>query len=228
MIKMWLVLLLLLTLSGCSAPHAVIEWVDFIKWDGKMYDGIGTGVLADEKYLGKKVGEVKFKVSDNVNDPYYKMKDGDAAFHQKGTPIYAIKGNPQFLAVKDSDMVHGYHMYSVQTKNDSSWHFKDMPLDKVNRIEIYERYTSNGTKSINEIKDHRKIQQFLSILKNSREQSNYNPNTEKGDPIFYEMVFYTDEPIAYKFWLQYDRVHYFWAPWDTNVLSNEIGKFIMD
>ncbi|MBS4174254.1 hypothetical protein [Bacillus sp. FJAT-49736] len=224
--KMWLVLLLLLTLSGCTnttTTHIAIDWVDFIKWNGKIYKGIYTKVLSDEKYLGKKIGEVKFKVADNIDDPNYQIKDGDAAFHKKGTPIYSIEGNPQSLAVKDSNVVHGYRVYSVRT----SLHFKDLPLSKVNRIEIYKGIESpDGPKRTKEIKESDIIKRFLHILSNGSEQPNFSPNTDKGDPISYDMVFYTDESIAYNFWLQYDGVHYFWAPWDTNILSNEIEEFI--
>lgn len=87
-------------LTGCrSTPiggRAVIDWVDFIKWDGKEYNGIHSGVLANENYVGEKIGTVKFKVTDNVTNPEYKVKDGDAAFHEKGTEIFKIKGHSNF------------------------------------------------------------------------------------------------------------------------------------
>jgi hypothetical protein len=37
---------------------------------------------------------VKFKVSGNVCDPNYRLKDGDAAFLDPGTPIYRVTGQP--------------------------------------------------------------------------------------------------------------------------------------
>ena len=37
---------------------------------------------------------VKFKVSGNVCDPNYRVKDGDAAFLDPGTPIYQVIGYP--------------------------------------------------------------------------------------------------------------------------------------
>jgi hypothetical protein len=56
--KKWgLFIILLIVLTGCrSTPfdgHSVIDWVDFIKWDCIEYDGIYSGVLADEKYIGE-------------------------------------------------------------------------------------------------------------------------------------------------------------------------------
>lgn len=47
----------------------MIVWVDFIKWNGIEFDGIHSGVLANKKFLDKKIGEVKFKVADNVTNP---------------------------------------------------------------------------------------------------------------------------------------------------------------
>ena len=64
---------ILLLLTGCrSTPfdgQSVIEWVDFIKLDGKEYNGIHSGVLADKHYVGEKIGTVKFRVADNVTNP---------------------------------------------------------------------------------------------------------------------------------------------------------------
>src|SRR3954467_12899179 len=109
-----LCLLVMFILVGCRSPlpqNVVIDWVDFVKWNGVEYDGIFNGVLADESFLDKKIGEVKFRVADHVSDPEYKTKDGDAAFHEKGTPIYSIKGEPNIIAVKSSDAIKGYSVY---------------------------------------------------------------------------------------------------------------------
>ena len=64
-----LCLLITFILAGCSSPlhhNIVIDWVDFVKWDGKEYDGISGRVIANESFLGEKIGGVKFKVADNV------------------------------------------------------------------------------------------------------------------------------------------------------------------
>jgi hypothetical protein len=44
--------------------------------------------------LGPVYAHVKFKVSGNVCDPNYRLKDGDAAFLDPGTPIYQVNGHP--------------------------------------------------------------------------------------------------------------------------------------
>ena len=40
------------------------------------------------------------------------------------------------------------------------------------------------------------------------------------------MIFYTEDPIAYKYNMQFDGDTYFWHPWDTSILSDDIKMFI--
>lgn len=228
--KKWSFLVLfLLLLTGCrSTPfdgHTIIDWVDFIKWDGKEYNGIYSGALADEKFLGEKLGEVKFRVSDNVTNPSYKIKNGDAAFHEKGSEIFAIKGFPDLIAVRSDGAINGYRVYFSRDDGDYRWHFKDMPIEKVNGIELYQMQTDAGEKKIAELNNPDEVSRFLQLLKDSKENPNFQPNTEKGDPDYYEIVLYTDGPIAYKYNLQYDGHTYYWNPWDTNILADEIGAY---
>jgi hypothetical protein len=183
-----LFLLLLLLLLGCRTPfsgHTTIDWVDFIKWNGIEYNGIHSGILSDEKFIGEKLGEVKFKVADTVTNSSYKTKDGDAAFHEKGTEIYTIKGNPDLLALKDKSSINGYSVYYATDENDYRWHFRDVPIEKVTVIEVYQAYTPN-IKKIAEFTDRDEVNGFLKILKNSKENPNFQPDTSNGDPTYYD------------------------------------------
>jgi hypothetical protein len=47
-----------------------------------------------------------------------------------------------------------------------------------------------------------------------------------GDPIMYEMTFYTHGPIAYKFTIHFDKVHYYFHPYDTNLINDAIAVFL--
>ncbi|MFJ7738376.1 hypothetical protein ACIQ2D_18835 [Lysinibacillus sp. NPDC097287] len=222
--KIWMKLsLLVILLAGCQK---VIDWVDFIKWNGKNYYVIFSGALADDQYVGNQIGTVKFKVADNVTSSSYKIKDGDAAFHEKGTNIYALEGQEDMIAVKDEQAINGYRVYYENEGNDYKWHFKDLPSDEVKKVEIYEAYATEGSKRINEITKNEDIQSLLDLLKNSQEDANFQPNIDNGDPSFYEIVLHTNEPIAYKYVVQFDGVTYTWAPWDTEILSDEIKQFI--
>lgn len=223
--------LLIVLLAGCQrsifgGSHTIIDWVDFINWDDKEYNGIYTGVLADDSYVGKQIGTVKFKVADNVTNPSYKTKNGDAAFHEKGTEIYAVEGEDDLIAVKDERSINGYRVYYSVENTGYTWHYKDIPVNEVKKVEIYEAYTPEGSIRIAEIIDLADISRFLDILKNSKEDKAFHPNMDNGDPIYYEIVLYTDGPIAGKYGLQFDGTTYFWSPWDTEILSGDIKQFI--
>jgi len=72
---------LIVVLSGCKESQVAIDWVDFVQLDGIHY--LRNDYTIDANSLGSRIGEVKFKVSDNVNDPNYKTKDGDACLHRE-------------------------------------------------------------------------------------------------------------------------------------------------
>lgn len=229
--RMLTFILILLFLSGCRLSafggQVVIDWVDFIHFDGKEYNGIHSGVLADKSFIGNKIGTVKFKVADNVKNPSYKIRDGDAAFHEKGTEIFQIKDHPHLIAVKDDRAINGYRVYFSRDDDiEYQWNFKDMPIEKVERIEIYQTDSPAGNKLISKLTKSDDINSFLQLLVDSEENPNFQPTRGSGDPIFYEMFFYTDEPIAYKYYMQFDGETYYWSPWDTSILSDEIQTFI--
>lgn len=226
--KKWgMSIFLFLFLVGCRQTpfdgHTVIEWVDFIKWEGTEYDGIHSGVLANKRFIGEKIGTVKYKVADNVTNPNYKIRDGDAAFHEKGTEIYEIKDHPNLIAVKSDQSINGYQVYFSRDDIEYKWHFKNMPLDKVRRIEIF---ISEGNHLISEWTEEQEIQDFLQLLATSETNNAFEPDTDNGDPVNYEMIFYTEEPIAYKYNMQFDGSTYFWFPWETSILSDKISLFI--
>lgn len=72
-----------------------IDWVDFIQVGSTQYvAGPGSATTLQESDLGPAYSTVKFKVSGNVCDPHYKVKDGDAAFLEPGDTIYQVNGYP--------------------------------------------------------------------------------------------------------------------------------------
>ncbi|WP_251550676.1 hypothetical protein [Neobacillus muris] len=226
--RLALMIIMIFTLTPCKnipLSHSIIDWVDFVKWDEKEYLGIYDGVLSDEKFIGEKLGTIKFQVDGNVTNPNYKTKNGDAAFHPKGTEIYSIKGEPNLLAIKSSTDINGYRVY-YNEDGKYHWYFKNMPSDKVFRIEIFHLYSGQGPQKITEINHPDELQQFLELLKSSKVKPNFQPDASQGDPVYYEMVFYTDGPIAYKYDLQFDGQTFFWHPWDTSILPQEIKSFI--
>jgi hypothetical protein len=91
----------LLLTAACQLPgtssscNSQIDWVNFIEVGHTQYvAGPQSSTILQEGDLGPVYTHVKFKVSGNVCDPNYRLKDGDAAFLDVGTPIYQINGQP--------------------------------------------------------------------------------------------------------------------------------------
>jgi hypothetical protein len=91
----------LLLTAACQPPgsppacNAQIDWVNFIEVGSSQYVAGPAGpvsIALTESDLGPVYSHVKFKVSGNVCDPSYRVKDGDAAFLDPGTPIYQVNG----------------------------------------------------------------------------------------------------------------------------------------
>src|SRR5258708_3285918 len=81
--------------GSASSCNAQIDWVNFIQVGSTQYvAGPQPPTVLSESDLGPVYSRVKFKVSGNVCDPSYRLKDGDAAFLAAGTPIYQVKGHP--------------------------------------------------------------------------------------------------------------------------------------
>ncbi len=89
-----------LLIAACQLPgsaptcDAQIDWVNFIQVGSTQYvAGPQSPTILQESDLGPVYAHVKFKVSGNVCDPNYRLKDGDAAFLDVGTPIYQVNGH---------------------------------------------------------------------------------------------------------------------------------------
>lgn len=108
--KLLVGLVALIALPSCATVHqaGIIDWVDFVKWNGVMYIALpAANNHLPETALGAQVGTVKKKVADVVTDPAYATQDGDAAFLPIATAIYSLKDyRTSFrLAVKTSGVV---------------------------------------------------------------------------------------------------------------------------
>jgi hypothetical protein len=115
--KVVVVLVSLLLTAACQLPgssptcNAQIDWVNFIQVGATQYVAGPQGpTVLQESDLGPVYAHVKFKVSGNVCDPSYRLKDGDAAFLDAGTPIYQVNGQPpaEQLAARFSGQIVVY------------------------------------------------------------------------------------------------------------------------
>lgn len=198
--KKWIWLLACsLFLVSCNS-QTTIDWVDFVKINGNHYERIHSGIIADSASIGEKIGEVKFKVADHVNDVDYKTKEGDAAFWEKGTKVFSIQGKPEFAAIQTKDEINGYAIYHEVSENQNFWgKYKDIEKDSINQIDIYKEDNDNQPVPIRTLSEKQEIQGFTQILNEGKTNSSFNPNTTQGDPTTYRLAFYTEEPIAYQF-----------------------------
>ena len=90
--KVFVVLIALLFTAAFQSPgsssscNAQIDWVNFIEVGSMQYvAGPQSRTVLQDSDLGAVYADVKFKMSGNVCDPNYRLKDGDAAFLDAGT-----------------------------------------------------------------------------------------------------------------------------------------------
>jgi hypothetical protein len=84
----------LLALGACAGQGAIIDWVDFVQWNGITYLA-ATGPAsagATQPELGAPLATTKRKLEGNESDPSHKIQDGEAAFLEAGTAIYSVNG----------------------------------------------------------------------------------------------------------------------------------------
>lgn len=74
--------------EASTVASAIIDWANVIKFNGiqylDTYDDVGRSLKKED--LGPKFAEVRFQLNGNVEDPNYRIKNGDAAFYPAGTP----------------------------------------------------------------------------------------------------------------------------------------------
>lgn len=228
--KNWLPFMLFIVLmSGCSNSihgNSMIDWADFVKLNGNSYTGLTGRVIKDQNDItGKVVGVVKFKVADVVKNPKYRTKEGDAAFLEIGTNLYEVKGfQPnELIAAWDETVIGGYRLYAEDEFAKTMIHnYNDVPKDKVNHISLY---------SDNEVKPYKTLynqdkEKFIQLLETGIDSHDYKQPYREGFPIYYTMVFYTDEPIANAFFIADDGKVIYFQHWRTKIVHENIRKLL--
>lgn len=228
---MLIVLTVVVLLSGCSKGDRIkgsseIDWVDFVKINGVSYSGSWDRVIKNPSQVTTEiVGKVDFKVADVVTNPDYRIKDGDAAFLEKGTPLYRVEGfkTNEVIAAMDEASIGGYRIYVEDdfTKNVRQ-SYKDINKDKIERIELFRLENVKPYRTLSDSEAKR----FIHLLESGKNTQNYTPQNKEGDPEYYKVVYYTDQPIAYAFSLADDGVEVFFSPGDTRIVDKEIRTLI--
>ena len=71
-------------------PQAIIDWVDFVRVDGRMYGRYGDSSPArvDPSLIGPVHSRVLCTIGEVVSNPDFRMRDGDASFLPIGTELH--------------------------------------------------------------------------------------------------------------------------------------------
>lgn len=203
-----------------------IDWVDFIRMNGKDHYRIRHGFLTNPQDAHNIVGEVLFKLSDVVTSTDYEIKDSDAAYLDVGTKLYSILELPKdsYIAVKDNSEINGYRIY-YSSDMDYSWHYKDVPKDRISKIEVYE-YGTTTPKLKRILSAKEEVEEFIDILDKGIIDNDFMPKMSGEDHQRVRIAIYTDDKIGYDYVISYDYETYFWSPWDVEILPARIKKFI--
>lgn len=194
-----------MVLAGCWSPQepaggAIIDWVDLIRLNGVTYHRSNQPDDSIAKLvLGMAVGQVDFRLQGNVDDPSYKVKDGDASFLNKGTLIRSIEGYaPSFrVAVQVNDTTQLYEAYTnVNAKQGSDlWDLKE----KVTAIEIISQ--EDGTSLLGTVTDGAQIASIVDAiaaapvaqdLAFAGEGTSYQLSFVLKDTTTFKQVYFTD------------------------------------
>ncbi len=146
-----------------SNAATIIDWVNFVKFNDIMYvDGGNPGRTLAEADLGPEFAKVRQKLAGTVGDPTYRSQNGDAAFLEAGTPVFAIKGfaPSTMLAAHLQDHLV---LYQVDT-NPKAKHGSDLLdlADKVSFIGI--NSIQDGTTEEGTIKDPARVTRLVTLI----------------------------------------------------------------
>ncbi|WNQ09638.1 hypothetical protein MJA45_18645 [Paenibacillus aurantius] len=222
-------LLTIVLLSGCRGigGQAIIDWADFLKLNGISYSHYWYAALTDPAKIGGKVGEVAFQVADNVHNPGYKTKNGDAAFLAKGTVVYAVEGysDHSVVAVKDPKAFNGYRLYANDQKIQELSASLEPVEQTVKRAIIYKE--SSDDKPIVDVQGV-SASFFVSLLKRSEDRESYTPSRTNGDPKMYRFVIDTGKSIGYSNIVLDDGVSFYWQDRNTKLLPSEFAYYFAE
>ena len=90
-----------------------ISWADCLKMNNIKYNGDFKRTSVEYSLIDKRIGKVKFNVSENVNNPNYRFRNGDATVLDVGTEIYSLKSDNNAIAVKIGEQ---YYIYKAHMK----------------------------------------------------------------------------------------------------------------
>jgi hypothetical protein len=127
---------------GC--PHqtlpagqgSAIDWVPLVVLDGVQFEQAIPEATVEGTSTGRSVGEVRCTIADEVVDPGYVLKDGDATYLAVGTRLREVRGyDPGLRIAAESD--DGWLLYEVVDLPDATTAADLLDIDgRVSRLEM--------------------------------------------------------------------------------------------
>ncbi len=105
---------------GHDAASVQIDYIDFVQFGGRQYEGTGERVPAIPMpsgipFPGPRIGTVQCTLSEIMPGPDYRPRDGDAAFLPVGTVLHAVVGMPVSSAIA-AETSSGMMLYKVVSR----------------------------------------------------------------------------------------------------------------
>jgi hypothetical protein len=169
-----------------------IDWVDFIKFNDIEYFRKYDSVFIPEQDLYY-FDKIQFKVADNVGN-FYRFRNGDAAYLEKGTIIYSIKDySPAFRLITGQG-----ELYEAGT-NPHAKKGADL-LDIGGKVEYIGINSSvDGETELASIKDNNQVSDLVEMVLNAP----VNQNSKEHGSLQYFIVFYLKDgtTVSRSYWL---------------------------
>lgn len=157
------------TADGCPrtiGATSVVDYAPFVKVDDRTY--MRVFVQPDEEQLedadlGDPVEETTCELADVVNDPDYRAQNGDAAFLEPGTTLFAVDGfQPGFrLAAQVDGELQLYEVNTLPGVDRGADILSDL-VGKVRAINVNSE--EDGETVLGRITDEARVQELVGMV----------------------------------------------------------------
>lgn len=185
--------------GGSKSGIIKIDWVDFIVLNDINYHRAYLEDFNLEKdKVGKVIGKVEFNVANNIDNPKYEVKNGDAAFLEKGTKIYKLMDystNFRVAVYTNNEWI----IYQADSNPNAKMGEDLLDINnKVTRIGINSE--TDGKTELASINDKATINRLVELVLNAKvNQNNDNYNGER-----YFIKFYLEDGsyVNRSYWIE--------------------------
>ena len=93
---------------------AMVEWIDFVKYNGQTYEGDWGETTVPLENIGELLGSVENSVPSEIwNFSEYTVPDNASPYRSVGTPFYAVRDSENAIAVYDKTN-NTYYLYQIR------------------------------------------------------------------------------------------------------------------